>query len=109
DRYLSPGFWVSRLQYPDQVLMDRAAIDAQNAELVRVDKSMHDLRALPATLDGDTVRGWIESLSERPERPRYDLDGNRVAEASLDALVANLALDDVPASRSEEHTSELQS
>ena len=99
DAYLSPGFWLSRLEQPDQVLMDRAAIDAQNAELVRVDKSMHDLRALPATLDGDTVRGWIEGLSERPERPRYDLDGNRVAEASLDALMANLALDAVPASQ----------
>src|SRR5690606_29992206 len=35
----------------------------------------------------------------RPERPRYDLDGVRVAEASLDALVANLALDAVPASQ----------
>src|SRR5690606_10980627 len=75
DAYLSAAFWVSRLEQPDQVLMDRAAIEAQHAELVRTDKSMHDLRALPATLDGDTVRDWIESLSERPGRPRYDMDG----------------------------------
>src|SRR5690606_11471357 len=63
------------------------------------DKSMHDLRALPATLDGATVRGWTESLSERPERPRYDLDGIRVAETSQDSLMPNLALDAVPASQ----------
>src|SRR5690606_1993929 len=99
EAYLDPEFWVARLQAPDEVLMDRAAIAAQNAELFEVDGSMHDLRALPATLDGATVRGWIEDLSGRPERPRYDLDGVRVAEGSLDALVANLALDAVPATQ----------
>src|SRR5690606_35036792 len=99
DAHFSPAFWVSRLKQPDQVLMDRAAIAAQNAELVRVDKSMHDLRALPATLDGATVRGWIEDLSVRPERPRHDLDGRLVDAATLGALVANLALDAVPASQ----------
>jgi hypothetical protein len=36
---------------PDRVVMDRAAIEAQNARLLRMDDSMHDLRALPATLD----------------------------------------------------------
>ena len=99
EAYLDPEFWVARLQAPDAVLMDRAAIAAQNARLFEVDGSMHNLRALPATLDGATVRGWIEDLSGRPERPRYDLDGVRVAEASLDALVANLALDAVPATQ----------
>jgi cell wall-associated NlpC family hydrolase len=99
EAYLSPGFWVARLQAPDAVLMDRAAIEAQNAELLRVDDSMHDLRALPATLDGATVRGWIEALSQRPERPRYDVDGEPVPAATLDALVANLALDAVPAAQ----------
>ena len=99
EAYLSPEYWVARLQAPDAVLMSPAAIAAQNAELFRVDDSMHDLRALPATLDGATVRGWIEDLSARPERPRYDLDGQRVQAASLDALMANLALDAVPASQ----------
>lgn len=99
EAYLSPEFWVARLQAPDAVLMDRAAIAAQNAELFRVDDSMHDLRALPATLDGATVRGWIEGLSQRPERPRYDVDGEPVPGATLDALVANLALDAIPASQ----------
>src|SRR5690606_39951662 len=63
EAYLDPEFWVARLQAPDAVLMDRAAIAAQNAKLFEVDGSMHDLRALPAILDGATVRGWIEDLS----------------------------------------------
>jgi len=96
EAYLSPGFWVDRLSAPDTVLMDRSAIEARNAELSRVDDSMHDLRALPATLDGTTVRQWIEGLSQRPERPRYDVDGEPVQGAMLDALVANLALDAIP-------------
>ena len=99
DAYFSPAFWVSRLQQPDQVLMDRAAIAAQNAELVRADKSMHDLRALPATLDRATVAGWIQDLSERPERERFDVDGKPVPAATLDALMANLAIDAIPASQ----------
>jgi cell wall-associated NlpC family hydrolase len=96
DAYLSPDFWVARLQAPDAVLMARDAIAAQNAELLRVDDSMHDLRALPATLDGARVRGWITDLSQRPERPRYDVDGEPVPAGTLDALVANLALDAIP-------------
>jgi hypothetical protein len=99
EAYLSPGFWVARLDAPDAALMTRAQIEAQNAELFRVDGSMYDLRALPATLDGAQVRAWIEDLSARPERPRYDVEGVQVPAQTLDALMANLALDAVPASQ----------
>ncbi|MDQ2702535.1 MAG: SH3 domain-containing protein [Pseudomonadota bacterium] len=99
DAHFAPGFWVSRLQQPDQVLMDRAAIAAQNAELVRVDKSMFDLQSLPATLDRATVAGWIQDLSERPQRERFDIEGKPVQAATLDALMANLAIEAIPASQ----------
>jgi cell wall-associated NlpC family hydrolase len=101
DAYLSPEFWVSRLARddagtPDRVVMDRAAIEAQNARLLRMDDSMHDLRALPASLDRAQVAGWIEGLSQRPERQLYDVAHAPVPAATLDAIVANLALDAIP-------------
>ena len=103
EAYLSPDFWIGRLQAPDAELMTRAQIEAQNAELFRVDDSMFDLRALPDTLDGATVRGWVEGLSSRPARTRYDVDGQPVPEATIDALMANLALDAIPASQPARH------
>ena len=42
DAYFSPDFWIARQHAPDQVLMDRATIDARNARLLREDDSMHD-------------------------------------------------------------------
>ncbi len=98
EAYLSPEFWVSRLAQddagtPDRVVMDRAAIEAQNARLLRMDDSMHDLRALPASLYRAQVAAWIEGLSQRPERQLYDVDHKPVPAATLDAIVANLDLD----------------
>src|SRR3546814_10193767 len=37
EAYLSPEFWVARLQAPDAELLTRAQIQAQNAELFQVD------------------------------------------------------------------------
>src|SRR5690606_29011308 len=82
---------------PERVFLDRAAIEAQNAKLLQVDPSMHDLRALPKTLGREQVAGWIEALSERPDRPLFDVDGRPVPAATLDAVVGNLALDAIPA------------
>ncbi|MGH8073388.1 MAG: SH3 domain-containing protein [Lysobacter sp.] len=103
DAYLDPGFWVARMTQPDRVLMDRAAITAQNTRLQQLDPSMHDLRAIPTTLDRATVRGWIEDLSEPPTSPRFDVDGAPVPPETLDAMVDNLALDAIPASQPTRH------
>lgn len=94
---LTPAFWVGLQAEPDQVILDRAAIEAQNAKLLQLDPSMYDLRALPKTLGREQVAGWIEALSERPDRPLYDVDGQPVPVATLDAVVGNLALDAIPA------------
>src|SRR5690606_41211597 len=48
EAYLDPELWVARLQVPDAVLLDRAAIAAQRPRLVEVAGSMHGLRAPPA-------------------------------------------------------------
>ncbi|RCS29687.1 NlpC-P60 family protein [Rhodanobacter denitrificans] len=94
---LAPAFWIGLQADPDRVILDRAAIEAQNARLLQVDPSMHDLRALPKTLSREQVAGWIEKLSERPDRPLFDVDGQPVPTATLDAVVGNLALDAIPA------------
>ena len=78
---LRPEYWLARLPAPDDVLLTPAQIAAQNAELLRVDPSMHELAALPpqvAQLDveleaaaqrlreGDRAeRMWVDSSIER--------------------------------------------
>jgi hypothetical protein len=96
EAYLTPEFWIAQMSAPDRVLMDRAAIGEQNARLFELDASMHDLRALPASLDRATVRDWIESLSTRPTSGRWDVEGVAVPTSVLDAMVDNLALDAIP-------------
>lgn len=96
---LTPQFWIGQLQDPGRVLMDRATIEAQNARLLRLDDSMHDLAGMPASLSGRQVRAWIEDLSARPGSERFDVEGQPVPAATLDALVANLALEAIPATQ----------
>ena len=96
---LSPGYWVSRLDAPDQVLLPATDIAARNASLLQLDDSMYDLAALPATLDRERVAAWIADLSSRPTRQLFDVDAAPVPEATVDALMANLAPDAIPASQ----------
>ena len=81
---LTPDFWVGLQPQPDRVILDRATIEAQNAKLLKVDPSIHDLRALPASLGREQVAGWITSLSERPDRPLFDVEGKPVSAAQRD-------------------------
>ncbi len=94
---LTSAFWIGLQAQPDRVILDRAAIVAQNAKLLQLDQSMHDLRALPPSLSREQVAGWIKALSGRPDRPLFDIDGQPVPAATLDAMLDNLALDTIPA------------
>ncbi|HUH31552.1 MAG TPA: SH3 domain-containing protein, partial [Rhodanobacter sp.] len=100
DAQLTPAFWIAQQAQPQRVLLDTAQIAAQNAKLMRLDSSLHDLRALPPTLERTQVAGWIEALSQRPARPLFDVDGTPIPAATLDALVDQLALDAIPAQQS---------
>jgi len=95
--YFSPDFWIARAPDADAVLMSPDAIAARNIRLFHVDDSMHDLAALPATLSRAQVAGWIEGLADPPSRPLWDEDGKPIAKADLDAIVANRAMDAIPA------------
>lgn len=97
DAQLTPEFWVSQLKAPDAVVMDKAAIAALNARVMRLDPSMHDIRHLPATLPRDTVAGWIGKLTKRPTKPLYTIDGTRIDDKTLDGILDNAATDTLPA------------
>ena len=99
DEQLTPAYWIALQQQPDRVILNQADIAAENAKLLKLDTSMHDLRALPATLSREQVSGWITDLSTRPTRVMYDVDSKPVTSAMLDAAVDNLALASIPASQ----------
>jgi cell wall-associated NlpC family hydrolase len=96
---LTPAFWIGLQPQPDREILSRRQIEAQNATLFAKDRSMHDLRKLPATLDGAQVRGWIEDLADPPAKPLYDVEGKPVPAATLKDIVDARALDTVPASQ----------
>lgn len=97
DAYFAPDFWIARLQAPDEVLISPAAIEARNQRLLQVDDSMHDLVALPQALAGAQVAGWIDDLASAPSKPLWDEAGTPVTKATLDAVLANRAMDSIPA------------
>ncbi|MDF4002225.1 SH3 domain-containing protein [Luteibacter sp. PPL552] len=97
DAQLDPAFWVKRLPQADAVVLDRAAIDALNARVAQRDPSMHDIRHLGTTLSHDTVDGVIRALTRPPSTALFDVDGQPVPRTTLDAILANAALDAVPA------------
>jgi cell wall-associated NlpC family hydrolase len=94
---LTPAFWIGLQPQPDKVILDRGQIATQNAALYARDPSMHDLRALPATLTGTQVRGWIEDLARPPAKPLFDVEGKPVSAATLKGIVEARALEAIPA------------
>ncbi len=99
EAYLAPGFWAQRAPNADQPILDRAGVAAQNARMRAEDRSIHDLRALPAQLPRAQVLAAIDALSSWPSKPLYGVDGQDISPAQRSATVANLALDAVPAQR----------
>jgi hypothetical protein len=93
---LTPEFWLARLQGPNRVIMDRQAIAAYNAKVVRLDPFVYSPRELSTTLDGGQVTDWIQNLSKQPKKTIYDVHGQPVSTSKLDSFVKGLALDTIP-------------
>ena len=93
DAQLTADFWVAQAAQPEQVVLDEAAIAAQNEKLLRTDPSMNDLAALPASLPKARIVEWIQDLSSRPGKPFYDVEGNPVPAATFDGLMGALNLE----------------
>lgn len=94
---LRPEYWIDKLPAADAPYLDPAAIAAQNARMAALDPHIEDLSALPATLPGQDVAASLGALSARPTRTLYDVHGQALDPAAIDAIVANAALDAVPA------------
>ena len=94
-RRLTADFWIAQAAAPDRVVLDATAIDAQNRRLLGTDPSMNDLAAMPGSMDRQHVLHDIDRLSARPTRPLYDVEGNPVPAATIDALVQALDRDAV--------------
>lgn len=97
DAKLSPDFWLAHLPDADRVVMDAGAIHALNQKVLAQDPSMHDIRALGANLTSDQVKGWINKLAKQPDRTLYDVHGQEVPKATIEAAFANRVLDAIPA------------
>ena len=96
---LEPGYWVSRLPQADRVVLDADAIAKQNARLYALDRSMHDLAALPAVLPRATVAPWVQKLSSPPKSPLFDARGRAIDAQALAAIVANADVAGIAATR----------
>ena len=95
---LDPEFWIRR-GAGSRLVLDEAAIEAQNAKLKQLDHSIHDIEALPATLAAGDVHTWVDRMSERPDDALYDEHGNAVEAATIDAIVANANVAAIPATQ----------
>jgi cell wall-associated NlpC family hydrolase len=96
DAQLDPAFWIRQAPDADKLILDAQTIAARNANLLRVDPTMHDLHELPGAIDRAQVLKWIGEVSKRPARALYDEPGRPVPATALDAQMAALALDKVP-------------
>jgi len=98
DAQLDPEFWIKH-GANSRVVLDEAAIEAQNAKLKQLDRSVYDVEALPRTLAANDVRAWVEKMSERPEDTLYDEHGRAVEASVIDSLVANVNANAIPATQ----------
>jgi hypothetical protein len=99
EEHLDPEFWIRR-GAGSRLGLDAAEIEAQNAKLQELDKSMHDVEAIPRTLSAADVSAWVERMSVRPADTLYDEKGRVVESSTLDELVANVNVAAIPATQS---------
>ncbi|WP_242108007.1 SH3 domain-containing protein [Luteimonas aquatica] len=96
---LDADYWIARLPQANKVVLDRGAIAAQNRKLQQSDPSLYNIDALPTTLDGKQVGGWIRKLSARPSRTLYDTAGKEIARKTVDDWLDRLNLQAIPESQ----------
>ncbi|KRG71967.1 SH3 domain-containing protein [Pseudoxanthomonas dokdonensis] len=94
---LTPQYWIDRLPQAQQQVLSADAIAEQNGRLARMDGSVHDLEGLPAHFSQADVHDWIDRISKPPKRELFDEHGQPLARSQLDAILANAALDAIPA------------
>ena len=98
DAMLVPEYWIAKAPMPDQLILTRAQIDAQNARLFASDPTMYDLRKIGPTLTRAQVLAWITKVSRLPSKPLMDVKNQLLPKDTIDTIVASIALNKIPAS-----------
>lgn len=96
DEHLSADYWVDRARQVNRPILDAAGVATRNAVMGSLEPSLHDIEALPITLEREQVQAWIEQASPRPARALYDEDGKEGSERAIDKLVNALDLRRIP-------------
>ena len=96
---LDADFWIRRAPNATRTVLDVRTIAEQNARLLKLDPSARDMEALPPTLSAQQVRSWIAALSTAPEQDMFDISGRKLERVDFDALIDNVALEQVPATQ----------
>lgn len=92
---LTAEHWISRLHEPAELVLDSAAIAAQNRRLTAQDRAVHDLTALPQSMSAEEIINTVKAASSRPQRTLFDTSGAALSAADIDGLMDALALDDL--------------
>ncbi len=91
-----PGFWISRLDAPDELIMDQAAIAALNAGTLAGKSTVKDVPAYPGRIDAAEIRSsLVGTLSWVKKRGYYLADGNRAGDSYFKALAHAMNLNDI--------------
>lgn len=93
---LSPDYWIAKLHSPNEALMSRAQIDAQNSRMFQADPSMYDLHRIGPALSHEQVETWIKKVSRMPNKTLFDEHDQPIPATTLDAVATNVALDKIP-------------
>ena len=89
-------YWIKRVRNADRLIFDGDGVATQNAVMQRLDGSIHDLDALPVTLEAEQVQAWIDAVSSRPTRTLYDEAGKEGSSRAIDKLITALDLRALP-------------
>jgi hypothetical protein len=100
DAHLDPLYWIRRERSAETLVLDRAAIAAQNERLQRLDPSVRDIETLAGGVSGEDVRRWIGELAKREADPLFDDQSREITQDARQALLDSTQLEAVPDTRS---------
>jgi hypothetical protein len=95
DAHLDPLYWIRRERTANALVLDRAAIAAQNERLEQTDPSVRDVEAFADGVRADDVRRWIGELAARESGALYDQESREITQDARQSLLAGTNLEGV--------------
>jgi cell wall-associated NlpC family hydrolase len=96
DKMLDAGFWVSLAPNAHALLALPETIRQMNVAIVEGAPSVVSLALYPEVLEREALIARIESVSVRPQAPRFDFSGRELTESEWAGLFDSLAREAVP-------------